>query len=721
MGNSFDSNFIRKILLTRNGDIWIGTMSGLYKYNTTGNGFEIFKNIPTDNESLNNDVIYSLLEDRAGLIWVGTYLGGINKIDPTESRFKKYTDFFLSDTHSDFNNILSVSEDETGNVWLSTSRGLLEINKKYLVTPQLHNNIIKYFEGEKTNAILSGPNQSLWVSTRNGIYLKERTGKFENQTRIIENQTGTKVSGFSVGLIDSDGNAWLSASNGFIRYDPNTRKYRFIKFQNKSGETQIINIICCIESYSGDLITGTTTGKLFRFDRHSEKLEQIILFNEKSDSMTFSKIFSVYETNPGILWLGTNMGLYKFNFNDKDVKRFLDTDGLSNNVIYSVLADNKGQIWCSTNSGVSVFIPDENNFRNYTYKDGLQSNEFNQGAYFKSKSGAFFLGGINGLNVFYPEIIIPNGYIPQVEITGLQINNEFIHPSKHVNILKKQMSEIDKLFLNYKQKNLSFEYCALSFSQPEKNRYKYKLQGYNDTWIDAGQKRIASYTNLNPGEYVFMVKGSNNDGKWNEKPATVEFIIRPPFWGTWYFQAVALLFLTFLIYLLFYLRLKSIKIQKKLLEIKVEEKTITLLEQKKLIENQNRELRDINVEIVAQNEKIKRKNSQLNEKTQEITKQRDNLLQLAENVKQANQAKLSFFTNISHELRTPLTLIISPLKELVSKNGVSNSKELSRKLKTIYLNSSKLLLIVNQLFDFRKVETDNMELKVFKFDLVLFV
>lgn len=715
------SNHIRDILLTKNGSIWIGTMNGLFKYNSKENEFEIFEHIPTDEESLNNEVIYSLLEDRAGLMWIGTYLGGINKIDPIESRFKKYSNFFNANTHSGYNNIGVIAEDENETIWLKTSKGLLGIKREYFLDQKPEKYISRYLDDENIGFILAGPNHTLWASSQNEIYLKDKSNNFKPVANQIDKQTGLKIRSFNAGLIDSDNKTWLMTGTGFIKYDPDSGLFKAIKYQNTLGEILNIFPLCCLENYSGQLLIGTFIGQLFRFNRHNERMEQLIPFKEDKGIVAFSKIFSVYETAPGILWLGTNMGLYKFNYETNEIKRYLDNDGLANNVVYAVLGDSKGQIWCSTNSGISVFIPEENTFRTYTYKDGLQSNEFNQSAYLKSKSGAFYMGGINGFNIFHPELIFPNGYIPQVVITGLEINNEKISPSTHEKILSKQISEINRLNLNYKQKNLRLEYRALSYSQPEKNRYKYMLQGYDNEWINAGSMRTAVYTNLSPGEYFFRVKGSNNDGKWNETPASIHIIIRPPFWNTWLFIIAFFVFILMLIYLTFYLRLRSIKQQKKLLEKKVEEKTITLFKQKEQIENQNRELKLNNEKIVRQNEKIKRKNQLLEEQTNQIIQQRDNLLQMAQHVKEANQAKLRFFTSISHELRTPLTLIISPIKDILLHIESINTKEISRKLNTVYLNASKLLLIVNQLLDFRKTETDNMKMRVSKFDLVSFV
>ncbi|NQU51020.1 MAG: response regulator [Bacteroidetes bacterium] len=405
------------------------------------------------------------------------------------------------------------------------------------------------------------------------------------------------------------------------------------------------------------------------------------------------------------------------------MRRFLDENGLSNNVVYAAIPDKTGKIWCSTNKGISCYLPLTNSFQNYTNEDGLQSNEYNQGAFFKDAEGKIYFGGIDGLNIFDPKKITANTFIPPVVITAMEIQYKPITPESHPDILDSHISETKQLVLNHKQNTFSFEFTALSFSLPERNMYQYSLSrnGEPDQWIRTGNRRFATYTNIQPGHYTFKVKGSNSDGIWNETPASVEIFITPPFWQTWWFRIFVLILFVLFIYLIFYIRLRNIRSQKKLLEKRVEAKTQRLLKQKEQIENQNRELKEINEKIVEQSEKIIQKNKLLNNQHEKISKQRDNLIQMAEQVKEANQTKLRFFTSISHELRTPLTLIIGPLKEMISKIEHISAKELQRKFSIVYGNASKLLLIVNQLLDFRKVETDNMKMSVSKFDMVSFV
>jgi signal transduction histidine kinase/DNA-binding response OmpR family regulator len=466
---------------------------------------------------------------------------------------------------------------------------------------------------------------------------------------------------------------------------------------------------------------GTYDGTLFVFDRNTGLFQQVLPNDSVHGRPTYNRIFSVCEQKPGVIWFGTNNGLYEYLEKEGKLNRYMSSDGLSNNVVYSVIPDDKGRIWCSTNFGVSVFQTSNRTFLNYTWEDGLQSNEFNQNGWYKDNNGRIYLGGIDGFNIIEPDQISPNQFIPPVVITGLTVNHQPVTAGTHPEISEYQISETRELTLNHEQSTFTFEFTALNYILPGKNQYRYKLVGYDKDWVEAGNQRTASYTNIDPGTYTFMVQGSNNDRIWNENPAMIRIVILPPFWLTWWFKLLVALFILMVIYLIFYFRLKTIKQERARLEKLVAEKTATLSEQNIRIEQQNKELVRINEEVISRNEKIEQKNLQLNEQNEQIVKQRDNLLALAEQVQQANQEKINFFTTISHEFRTPLTLIIGPLKELITHIDELNKNELQRKFKIIYGNASKLLLLVNELLDFRKADTEKAGLNRSRIDLVPFI
>jgi len=717
--NSLAGLRINDIMQRKNGEIWIGTHKGLCRYLPKTRNFEVFRNSPNNTESLNCDVVYSLFEDRAGIIWVGTYLGGINKIDPNQYRFAKHNTFSdLKNGSSSTNDMRSIFVDNSNTIWLGTSDGLVEFKDGEYISDS---NAKIHLVGKNIGAIFAF-SQKLYISTAIGIFTLNSQNKLSSISEQIQLQTNQAIQQFSSAISDELNQIWFSTSQGLLKYIPKENKFELFNPEGPDGEPISFFPLVLKEDQTGKIWLGTFDGNLYSFDKHTNEFELFIFTNSTNKIKSFTKIFSMCISIPGQIWVGTNLGLYKVDTKTGEIVRYLKSDGLPNNVIYGVIADKNGNIWCSTNMGVSRFEPKTGEFRNYTYQDGLQSNEFNQGAFFKDENGNIYFGGINGLNIFNPEEIVLNSYIPQVVITEMEIQYKKVSPFSHPKITDKQISEIKALSLKHKQNTFSFEFAALSFSLPKRNQYKYTLvkMGDIDKWIDSGNRRNATYTNVPPGEYIFKVKGSNSDGIYNETATTIRISITPPFWQTWWFKLLSVLFVLGVIYFLIYYRIRNISRQKIIFKKLVIEKTKTLLQQKEQIEKQNEELKQINEKIINKNSKITLKNKQLNEQHIQISKQRDSLLQLADKVKDVNQTKFRFFTSISHELRTPLTLVISPLKELIGNIG-DNKKETSRKLKNIYSNASKLLLIVNQLLDFRKAETDNMKMRVSKFELTPFI
>jgi DNA-binding NtrC family response regulator len=260
-------------------------------------------------------------------------------------------------------------------------------------------------------------------------------------------------------------------------------------------------------------------------------------------------------------------GLNRFDIKTKKVKHFTTDDGLPSNAIYGILEDEKGNLWLSSNNGISRFNPQTKLINNYNIKDGLQNNEFNGGSYFISNSGEMFFGGINGFNSFFPKNIKDNTFVPPTVITSFRKFNKEVK-------FNKPIYSIDKIDLSYEDYVFSFEFASLDFSAPEKNVYAYKMEGLDKNWIYANSsRRFVTYTTLPPGEYVFRVKGSNSDGVWNETGTSINIIIHPPFWMTWWFRGLILFLIALAVYLLYKKRVKSLEEKRKALAERLEEKT----------------------------------------------------------------------------------------------------------------------------------------------------
>lgn len=718
----FDGGAISQIVQRKNGSVWIGTGIGLFRYNPQYDDFESFKNDRDDPESMSDDVIFSLFEDREEILWIGTYLGGVNKLDPESSRFRKYNDFLKDKTlNQAINNIKGIYRDQKNTVWVATSKGLFSLKDDYFNEPKKSRGVDLYFKDSDQHNVFGDSRQNIYVSNHLGILVsKNGTAPFQ-PFNPVNLKSIPKTSSFNNGIEDSGGIIWMITSTGVLKYNPVTNTVELKNPKNKDGLEMRENFMTVAESYNGKFWLGTSGGILYLYDQNTDDFEQILTTDPNSGRQTFNRIFSVCEQSPGIVWFGTNNGLYEYVEKDRHLNRYMSSDGLSNNVVYAVIPDDQGRIWCSTNLGISVYNTKTKTFLNYTWEDGLQSNEFNENAWFKAEDGKIYVGGIDGFNCIDPARISPNQFIPPVVITGLTVNHQPVTPLSHPEITSLQVSESKELRLRHDQTIFTFEFTALNYILPGKNQYRYKLEGYDEDWVEAGSQRTASYTNINPGTYTFMVQGSNNDRVWNEYPTSLKIVVLPPFWLTWWFKLLIVLSVLLAIYLVFYFRLKTIKQERARLERLVAEKTATLSEQNIRIEQQNSELVSINQEIISRNEKIEQKNRKLKEQNEQIVKQRDNLLALAEQVQEANQAKINFFTTISHEFRTPLTLIIGPLKELITRIDELNRHELQRKFKIIYGNASKLLLLVNELLDFRKADTDKAGLIRTSLDLVPFI
>lgn len=713
---------INDIHQRKDGSIWIATESGLARYNSPADKLDFFRNSPEDAESISDDLIYSVFEDRSGMLWMGTFLGGVNMLNPEDSEFKKYNNFDkIFKLNKVANNVLGICCDRKNTVWITTSQGLISFKEGFFENEESPTEAELFFRNISQGNIFGDSRDNIYLSNSLGIYvLRNGASQFEKFDP-VNMESYPLFKGFNSGFEDSERAIWFLTYFGLMKYDQVTKRLSLKNPKNSQGVEIRLNFQAVAEGYNGDFWLGTVNGIVYRYERNTDRFEQVIPSGEFQNSSTFNQIFSICEQSPGIVWFGTNNGLFEYNVKAKTLNRFMSSDGLSNNVVYSVVPDKKGRIWCSTNLGISVFNTTNRTFLNYSWEDGLQSNEFNQNAWYEATDGRIYMGGIDGFNVIDPDRISPNQFIAPVVITGLTVNHERVTPFSHPEITISEISEVEGITLSHDQAIFTMEFTALNYILPMKNQYRYKLEGYDKNWVEAGNQRTASYTNIDSGTYTFMVQGSNNDRVWNEKPTTLKIIILPPFWLTWWFKSLFLLFVLLIIYLVFYFRLRSIKQEQVRLAQLVEEKTADLSKKSLQIELQNNELVHRNKEIVSRNEKIEQKNKRLKEQNEQIAKQRDNLLSLAEQVQQANQAKINFFTTISHEFRTPLTLIIGPLKELITGIDKLDRNELHRKFKIIYGNASKLLLLVNELLDFRKADTDNIGLECSRLDLVPFI
>ena len=409
---------------------------------------------------------------------------------------------------------------------------------------------------------------------------------------------------------DKQGLFWLGTSNGLYKFDKINNKFTnySINYDNSNSNTTS-NIFSIFEDTENTLWLGTEGNGLCCFNRESGNCVFYKNNPKDSNSLCNDNVRAIYEDHHNNLWIGTSNGLNKYNKQKKTFHKYTTKDGLPNNLIYAIVGIKNG-LWLSTNKGLSFFDFKLNTFRNYFVSDGLQSNEFNQNAYYQSYSGLIYFGGVNGLNEFNPANVKDNAYIPPVYITDFLFYNK-TENSNNKTLIKKSVLFTEEIKLSYKDNIFSFVFASLHYLSPEKNEYSYKMEGFDKEWVNCGNKRYVTYTNLSPGEYTFKVRGSNCDGIWNYEGDSIKIIIKPPFWKTKWFYG--LIFIALLISIYSYVRYRTYKLRKdkKMLIDKVRERTAEIETQNEDILNKNEELQQQKEEIFSQKELLEDTNKEL--------------------------------------------------------------------------------------------------------------
>lgn len=602
--NSICSNDVYCLCQDKEGFLWIGTIAGLNKFDINNETFIHYKHEPGNINSLSFDHVSSVFEDSEGVLWVGTEGGGLNVFNREQNIFYRYKNVANDNSSISNNYILCIYEDNSGNIWLGTRwKGANKINRySYNFRHYFHisddrnsiNNNLVWYIYEDTDGLL-------WVATDKGVNIIDRKA---NTYKYIQNEPGNPNSLISNKVMciheDNEGYFWFGTfDKGLDKYDRNNNRFtHYIHDPDNPGSicSDAVNYI--LQDRFGDIWICTDNGVnmynreddsfvsythdpagsgsisnndvYYMFEDSEGKLwfstrKGLNLLNRKTGefycwdhdplnekSISNDWVFGIYEDKEGYLWMGTmGGGLNRFNKKTGEFIHFMEKDGLPNNVVYAILGDNSGHLWMSTNYGLSRFNPQDGTFINYDVRDGIQSNEFNHNVAFKNRKGEMFFGGMNGFNAFYPKDILKNEYVPPVMITAFKIFNE---------IQEKEYYDGDTIMLSYNDNFFSFEFSALDFTSPYKNNYVYRLRNFDKEWnICNANKRFAEYTNVSPGKYVFTVKGSNNDGIWNEKGISIFIMISPPWWRSYWFRIPLLLVLGIIIWLFVYLRFRQIK------------------------------------------------------------------------------------------------------------------------------------------------------------------
>jgi signal transduction histidine kinase/ligand-binding sensor domain-containing protein/DNA-binding response OmpR family regulator len=675
-GAHLNTNIVRAMVQDNKGYLWIATdHGGINILDKQDFKISYLLHNPDDEKSISQNSITCLYKDDLGIIWAGTYKKGVDYYHESLIRFKVLKHKTQQTGSLHFDDINCFAEDAKGNLWIGTNGGglvyynrLLETFKQYLHNlsdrNSLSNNVIV--------SLCTDHNQDLWIGTYNGGLNCFANGRFKNfrkdpsDSKSLNNNSVWKL------YEDRQNRLWVGTLGGGLDlYD--REKGLFVHYNPNVPNTVRSDFISSLlQDKDGTLWVATADG-LDAFDNNAAKRSRHYASNIKDrSSLCNNNIISLLEDSRGDIWVGTRDGLCCFNKHTQKFISFREDDGLPDNTILSLLEDNNGNLWIGTPNGLSNLIitkkPEESSFtylfKNYDESDGLQGKEFNANAAFRTKRGELVFGGVNGFNIFQPQDIKVNMNLPKVVITDFQVFNKSVKANDKINgrvLLKESIADTHEITLKYKENVFSIEFAALSYFQPDKNRYSYILEGFNKEWITSGSNaRQATYTNLDPGEYTFRVKAANNDGFWSTEETTVKITVLPPFWRTKLAIALYIMLIAGILYVSRQIIMERARMQFKL-------------------EHERNE---------------------------------------AQRMHELDRMKIRFFTNISHEFRTPLTLIIAPVEKLI-KNTID--PELGKQYVLINRNARRLLNLVNQLLDFRRMEVQEFKLNLLQADIIPFI
>jgi signal transduction histidine kinase/ligand-binding sensor domain-containing protein/DNA-binding response OmpR family regulator len=694
------------------GRLWIGTNDGLSCLSSDLKTFRNFKYDPADNSTLSGNLIYSIAADGDN-IWVGAE-GGLNIVDPVSGRVKRYNHDDRDKYSVSSKSIRCIYNDPEGIYWLGTYQGGVDkYDKNLTLFNSKQNNaydpaglnapFVSSFAENKDGDIFVGTDggglnlfhiksglfthiaikakekinsaglpiltmmldrkQQLWIGTfQHGLFIYNTKTSQYKQLNAENGNTHINHNEIFCFKEDRTGKIWIGTNGGGVNvFDPATNTFlKYVSNPGSADEKQLpVNgfIRAIEEDHEGNIWIGTYGSGIAVLDPASQKFR---VYNNKNTGMAIDRAFSLLEDHTGNMWIGTaGEGFYCFNSKQSKFVNFSASEELTDGVVHKLLEDQSGNIWLSTGKGICKFNAASEKFTHYSAFNGLQNDAFIDGSGLRTTKGVLFFGGSEGFNYIDPrEEVKHNSNIPPVFLTALKVNNTVVMPGEH-SALKQDISVAKQIDLDYKQ-NFSISYSGINFTLPQRNKYAYILKPFDKTWNHVGSSTEAYYTNLDPGEYTFVVRACNNDGIWNNTGAQIRIVIHPPIWMTWYAYSLYALIAVGILLLIRYRGIKKLK-------------------SKLALEQERRE---------------------------------------AEQLHELDMLKLKFLTNLSHEFRTPISLIMAPADKLLAEH---KDEETTGQLAVIKRNARRLLNLVNQLLDFRKLEEEELKLNLGEGEIFSFI
>jgi len=527
----------RSIVEDKDGALWIGTTgSGLLRLDPTRSRFVRYRHNPADPESLSGDQVHALFLDREGNMWAGTNGAGVNRFSPRPLPFKVYQQKLGDPNSLDMNYTTSIFEDSRGQLWIGSLKALGRLNLK---TGKMTFDRRAGGPGELSStwviSIAEDHAGRLWFGTVGaGLNrLDRQPGPFKvfqhhpGDSRSLSHDTVQKI------FVDHKGTIWLGTEDGLDQFDEATQSFRTYKAGRALFDSRVHDIA---EDATGELWIATQGTGLLRFTPATGRFTPY-RHSQAPGSLSSDVTETVWIDHAGIIWVGTDNGLDRFDPATGTFTAYYERDGLAGNHISRILEDGSSNLWVSTNKGLSRFDVENQKFKNYYVSDGIAGNEFyNYASAFKSLTGEMFFSSYAGVTAFFPDKVIDNPYAPSVVMTDFRVAGKPL-PIGGNSPLKQALPFTGSLTLSHNQNVISLQFSALSYTNPDGNRYRYRLDGLDTSWNESGSdERFITYS-LSPGTYLFHVQGSNSRGIWNEKGASLQIVILPPWWSTAWFRA----------------------------------------------------------------------------------------------------------------------------------------------------------------------------------------
>ncbi|WP_187774963.1 hybrid sensor histidine kinase/response regulator transcription factor [Pedobacter sp. BS3] len=653
-------NIVRAIYQPGPGKLYVGTEKGLGVLNLATDQFVSYEKQSSDIFSISDNAVYSICPDREGNVWVGTFFGGVDYFRNDGYSFELYYPKAQANSISG-SAVSCFLEDEPGKFWIGTEDGGL--NYFNTVTGKFKHYPFSPGQDELSyhniHSLFKDNAGNIWIGTFTGglNIYNPKTGKIKRYKNISGDSTSLSSNIIYSIYQDKDNTIWVGTVYGLNIYNPQTDS--FIRINDMGLDSGYIYDI--YEDNVHNIWFATYNYGLFVKNKRSGKWRHYMA-DGKTHSLSSDRLTCMLDDHAGNLWIGTDGGgLNRFSLKDRTVKVYGSQEGIDANVIYGILQDDNGNLWISTNNSIYKLDLRTGKAKHYNGWNSIQSKQFNYTAYYKASDGKLYFGGIKGFNAFYPDSIANNYGKTQVTLTNFQLFNQDVNVDSIEGPLTKPISFAKNIVLAYDQSVISFEYAALSYIAPQKTHYAYMMEGFDKNWNYVGNQRKATYTNLPPGSYTFKVKATGDKDNWNVPETSIRLTVKPPFYRT---------DLAYIIYLLLIIG--------------------SVIGLRRYIINQARKKNQIKLERLK------------NKREQEFYTQ-----------------KIEFFTAMAHEVRTPLSLIIAPLEKLLNSNKWEPQEQ--EQLRIMDENSSRLLNLVNQLLDFRRIESDIYTLHTENIELVSFV